>query len=454
VIDTIESFLYKGIWWSIDDPDNKVSGTLAYIPNKKASLDLGGFIKNPKIIHGISSSGKKITLYEFSSVTSHHNYPGFETSEYRPRIIFVGEHLSEELAFTSVSINYSYLQDWLDTNGFIEGRHPEISITYKKPERLMAKLNNKYNISVDYGLSVNREFGKYVNIRQTAYIITESSEDEPFDEYVEIMNHTMNFLTLAICEPVYPLIINARTKSMNPSSDSIMVYFPEFYIPTVNKSIHPLKMLFTFRDISESFDLYVTNWFLKSNLLEPTFDLHFDTMYTSRLTIQTKFLNMVQALEAYHRRNETMEQIDWPEETHSIRVESIIGAAPPKHKDWLRIQLKYSNESYMSKRLDEILNKYIEIIDDLLPSKRKRQHFVGKVTEYRNILTHFDPKKEPPKEEDLIYIYKIIKKIVELCLLTELGFSMKDILRLIKKDNDQERSAISRFEKAKEYFKK
>jgi hypothetical protein len=180
VIDTIESFLYKGIWWSVDDLNNKVSGTLTYIPNEKASLDLEGFIKKPKIIYGISSNGKKITLYEFSSITSHHNYPGFVTCEYRPRIIFVGEHLSEELTFTSVSINYSYLQDWLDTGGFIQGRHPEISITYKKPERVIAKLNDKYNISIDYGLSVNHEFGKYVNMRQTAYITTESSEEIPF----------------------------------------------------------------------------------------------------------------------------------------------------------------------------------------------------------------------------------------------------------------------------------
>ena len=56
-----------------------MSGTLTYIPNQKASLDLGGFIRNPKVIHGISSNGKKITLYEFLSIRSHHSYPGYET---------------------------------------------------------------------------------------------------------------------------------------------------------------------------------------------------------------------------------------------------------------------------------------------------------------------------------------------------------------------------------------
>lgn len=183
-----------------------MSGTLTYIPNQKASLDLGGFIRNPKIIHGISSNGKKITLYEFLSIRSHHNIPGFETCEYTPKIILVGEHLSE-LNFTKVSINYSNLQDWLDTGGFIESRSPEISFTYKKPEKIMAELNAIYNMSVDYGFSCNHEFGKNVNMTQTAYIITESEEDQPLDEYEKIMNQTMNFLTLAISKPVYPLII-------------------------------------------------------------------------------------------------------------------------------------------------------------------------------------------------------------------------------------------------------
>ena len=432
----MEGFEYKGVWWPSEKPKDQASGTLTYIPNQGASLDLVGFIDKPKIIHGISSNGKEITLYDFSSMRSHHNYPGFVTSEYTPRTILVGDHFSEELLFTSVSISYSYLQDWLATGGFIESRYPEISFKYKKPEKITAKLSGDYNISIDYGLSTNHDFGKNVNMKQIAYVIAESSEEKPLNEYEKIMNKTMNFLTLAIREPVYPQIILARTKSMNPGSDSIMIYYPTFNIPTANKSMHPLKMLFTFRDISKSFDRHLKNWFLKSNLLEPTFDLYFDTMYTSRLNIQTKFLNMIHALEAYHRRNGRMRQYDLPEEEHSMRIESIIGPAPSKHKDWLRVKLKYSNELYLSKRLEEILNMYIEVMEEFLPTNKIRKNFIGKVVEYRNALTHYDAMKEPPLVEDLYDAYQNVKMIVELCLLTELGFDEKDILRLLKKEDE------------------
>jgi hypothetical protein len=61
---------------------------------------------------------------------------------------------------------------------------------------------------------------------------------------------------------------------------------------------------------------------------------------------------------------------------------------------------------------------------------------IGKITEYRNTLTHFDPTKEQPSDEDIYGPYLNIKLIVELCLLTELGFDTSDILRLIKKENE------------------
>lgn len=253
--------------------------------------------------------------------------------------------------------------------------------------------------------------------------------------YDEIMSQTMNLLSLAIREPVYPLSINGRTKSMAFTSDEIRIYYPHMHITSEERSIHPLKMLFTYSDISKSIDKYLKNWFLKAKLLEPTFDLYFDTVYSSRLTIQTKFLNMVQALEAYHRRKETMKQSELPKEEHNKRIECIMGAAPAEHKAWLRDKLNFSNEVPLRKRLEEILNIYNEtIIDDYLQISGNKEDFIRKVTKYRNTLTHYDPKKKPPKIEDLIDIYPNVKKLVELCLLTEIGFSNKVIIQLLNKD--------------------
>ena len=104
----LEGFKYEGIWWPSEDRNKAISGTLNYVPNQKSSLNLIETFDNPKIIHGFSSDGKKITLYESHKTSEKHSFPGFTISEYSPKIILIGDHFSGPLNFTEISINYSY----------------------------------------------------------------------------------------------------------------------------------------------------------------------------------------------------------------------------------------------------------------------------------------------------------------------------------------------------------
>jgi hypothetical protein len=450
MISAIESFEYNGVWWPFEDQNNRVNGILTYVPNQKSILSLADTFDDSERIKGISSDGKKITLHKCHQIAEHHNVPGFVTSEYSPEIILVGNHFSETLNFTEVSINYSYLDQWLGLSGFkakYTGR--TTSISYRKPMRSEIKINKEFNMEISFAFSFERSL-RDVRMHQTAFITTRSKEEMSLEKFNEKMFQTMNLISLAIREPVSPLIINAKTKSF---SDQLRIYYPYMNNLSSERSIHPLNMLFEYRDISKSINSYLKNWFSEAKWLEPTFNLYFDTIYTPRLTIQNKFLNMVQALEAYHRRKENMRNYESSDKVHSIRIENIISNAPSEYKEWLGKKLEYSNEVYLSKRLEDILNVYGEIIETYLPSKRKRKDFIGKVTEYRNTLTHFDPKKELPKDEDISEIYPLVKNVVELCLLTELGFDSADILRLIKKEDDANRTAIIKIEKVKKDLK-
>ena len=64
----MDKFEYEGIWWLPDEPEKQVSGTLRFTPNEGAILDLIGSFKDikeiNKIILGISSNGKNITLHK------------------------------------------------------------------------------------------------------------------------------------------------------------------------------------------------------------------------------------------------------------------------------------------------------------------------------------------------------------------------------------------------------
>lgn len=175
----MEGFKYEGIWWPSDNPEKRVCGILIYIPNQKTSLYLIGIMDEPKIIQGFSSYGKKITLYKCHQIAEHDSYPGFATSEYTPEIILIGDHFSEVLSFTEISINYSYLDQWLGLSGF-KGKEPSnggiIDIAYKKPKRVETNINDEYNIAIDFSFSYERSL-KFVRMNQTANITAKFLEE-------------------------------------------------------------------------------------------------------------------------------------------------------------------------------------------------------------------------------------------------------------------------------------
>jgi hypothetical protein len=65
----LDSFEYSGEWWLPENPEKKVHGKLNYNPRARSILILDGALSEKpeagtyyKIILGISSNGKKMTL--------------------------------------------------------------------------------------------------------------------------------------------------------------------------------------------------------------------------------------------------------------------------------------------------------------------------------------------------------------------------------------------------------
>ena len=70
----------------------------------------------------------------------------------------------------------------------------------------------------------------------------------------------------------------------------------------IRDRLYPYDMLFTFKDISDRFEILLKNWFEKADTLGPVYDLYFGTLYNPRMYLQHQFLSLIQAIEVYHRR--------------------------------------------------------------------------------------------------------------------------------------------------------
>jgi hypothetical protein len=244
--------------------------------------------------------------------------------------------------------------------------------------------------------------------------------------------HIRNFLTLAITEPVYPLSIEGRIEpNENEPKNvdiSVGIFYRLLHISELCKDLTSHDMLFTFKDVSEDFGSFLRNWFTKAELLEPVYDLYFGTLYNPGQYLTNQFLNLVQAIESYHRR--TVGNNELPEEDHRIRIAEILITTPANHKEWLKEELKWSNELSLRKRLKSMLKSCPEALRNAIENE---DLFINRTIDTRNYWTHFDPslKEKVAEKGELYKLTSLLGMLLQSCLLKELGFSSESIDKLL-----------------------
>lgn len=219
----IESFEYKGLWWLPENQENKISGTLKFNPEEGPILELIGSFNElpelsaqppPEIVLGITSNGKKITLYGYRGKTDQVSWPGLPTTTLKPKVIFVGHHFSkkEKIYFDSLSINYTYLEDWFFVNPFsIEWNLPkEYKLQYKYPKPIIAEIG-EFKVSLESTLKTKYKKRDDIQIKHRVFIKLGSKRKHHFIDFMDAFNHIRNFICLGVKRPIYPTEINANT---------------------------------------------------------------------------------------------------------------------------------------------------------------------------------------------------------------------------------------------------
>jgi hypothetical protein len=162
-----------------------------------------------------------------------------------------------------------------------------------------------------------------------------------------------------------------------------------FYLVRDPGRIISHEMLFSFVDIAEDFEKCLRNWFRKSEILRPVYDLYFGTLYAPSPYMEPEFLSIIQAMESYHRRI-------------------------------------YGKTLSLRKRLEETWQKYADVMDRLIDDHNQ---FIDDLVNTRNYLTHYDKKKRAKAKHgrELFVLTQKVRSMLQACLLTELGLSMEMI---------------------------
>lgn len=163
----MNTFEHRGLWYLPNKPRRRLPGTLRFSPEEGARLELiGTFQREPEIniglleptvISGISTDGKRVTLYEctetYSTVWNSTNSPG--SSLYRAGCVLVGMSLRtiEDLKLQGSAIEYAHLDEWVNTDGFdidIARDLKRAAIKYNLPKRIEAANLDAYKVFIGF----------------------------------------------------------------------------------------------------------------------------------------------------------------------------------------------------------------------------------------------------------------------------------------------------------------
>jgi hypothetical protein len=438
----IKEFEYRGVWWLPEDPGREVGGILKFSPGEGARLELTGALKEPaslirrlsapELIFGKVFGRGKVTLYRCLEVKRHINTA--ETSDLIADVAFLGDHVDPRRAtFSSMSVESSELDLWANVNWVefpdlseLAGRN--FSIRFYKPELLEARLDNGIKVTLGVGIEgpqmswVQTE----VRLKRKIFVRVIPPSPCPFEECLNLVQAMLDLASLGILHPAIPNEIVGMVEERESEGSEpirIEILYRLSRKPSFDRaSLHPYAVLFSLADIYERFEEFVRNWFDTKARLEPVWNLYLATLHAPEMYVESHFLNIVHALEAFHRL--TVGGHELPEDEHGKRVDEIINSAPCQWCQWLMDKLRYSNEPSLRSRLIKVCGMFPSVTGRLIGNQKAVKRFVCQVVDTRNYMTHHDPElgQSAARGISLFPLTEKLKILVECCLLRELGF--------------------------------
>jgi hypothetical protein len=462
-----------GEWWLPEKPGIRLKGVLKYDPEKTLELILTGESKEIKdflnyrdnvvnypviverieIISGLLDNNADITLYN-----KNNGYWLLKTLVINPSIAIPGKRYEQlsDIEFSKITVEFTDLDTWVSRRSFknsfyfdkrgtvLESALFEFEPFEKKVEIVKEQAILELNVygTMDYIDSLD------VNIKTNAIInLTNINTDNGIglERAVTLLYGLKNLLTVLIWGPVYfkNLRVYLRDDNgLNNYNNTTDLIIAE-NIPKSIKRKDTTKMLFTFPLVRDHIDVVINTWFENIGKMMDIYILLLTTFYNEKLDPGNYFLNIVQALEGFHRRFFVGEYISKKEyDKHYLReLKTLIDGLkiPDKYmetvkpvKQRLKSLLRYGYQYGLRARLREMIKtfepKTIEYI------RENREDFIRFVAGARDELSHrlYGEKDEDVSREGLekdekydprtLYIkYVELKILLAFLILVNLG---------------------------------
>ncbi|WP_157076593.1 HEPN domain-containing protein [Sutcliffiella cohnii] len=408
------------------------------------------------VVYGKTHKGKEFTLYDCSirggtSISYAHDYKSKYIFKVHCSYILEGKVFTsdEEIKLKSVNFHLTNFNKWAFQQSIVEVETNDSDgyvIRTKKLEDFIHN-NDEFQLSISYVTIPDNEnkITTTFNIETFTKITMKFKNPTSLERAHSLIYQFRDFISLCTNLRTYIKYISAVPYFTEERGLDypIQIYGQviEFEKKEKISELTKFDEFISLDQIKDNFNICMSNWFQKNEKLKPVIDLYFSTKY-HKTSNERHFLNLVQALEAYHRL--TKENKVLPYDEHKTKIENILSNVPPEHKDWLKSRLAFSNEPNLHDRLDELLTpksksespyyaaRYQNLF--ILHGKSKLE-LIRDIKNTRNYNTHFDERliTKALKGEELYQLIALLKSMMEYYLLMELEIDEDLVLDFIWK---------------------
>ncbi|RNC98250.1 HEPN domain-containing protein [Lysinibacillus halotolerans] len=422
------------------------------------------------VVYGKTYQGKAFTLYkcQIEGSTNSSIVHDYETKYiYKVHCDYILEdaifNSEQEVLISEVYFSVTNLERWAFQNNVEVKSHDDYtrySITTNKSDEILHK-----NEEFEFKISIYTYAGDYsystssVSIKTYVRLELKFTKPTHLERIHSIIYQIRDFISLCTNLRTYIDYITAKPHYTNPDELQIPI---KIYGNAIefgdNKNIEELQnyhVYISLDNIKKDFNLCMKNWFEKNEKLRPVIDLYLSINY-HRTSLERHFLNLVQALEAYHRL--TRKNHVLPKEEHERKIQSIITNAPEQYQNWIKEKLNFSNEPSLHERLEELLTpkgkteaheiKYHHLFR---LGKKDKVKIIRDIKNTRNYNTHFDErlKRKSLKGEELYQLILLLKLMIEYYLLMELEIDEDIVLDLSWRKSEKLSTRIAIIESTK-----
>ncbi len=396
-----DEFPISGLWWLPADPDHQVRGVLQYTEDGGVELQLtegtlgidppgvGEVVKGHVIFGRDDRSKRAVTVLDAWHGGS--RTPAGDTNPQpvvRGHTVLTGSrHPDGEGRFDSCSFSFDGLAEWAA---------PYFRLITSEFEDGTETINVRYSATVGFDVG-DWNFQLFTSVRDhhdttlrelttRTHWVVRAAEPVSLDD---VWTHAIQPLKyLHILLTAEPTSLLDLTLHLRPAEEEAIGPDLRVHADWTRRRPQPKRRWHEWpiraSEVADRLEEVVSSWIRVMQSAESGIVLLFSVLAQEKeFYLQTRFLTLAQAAEAYHRHHPGFTTEVVPKAEHEARVGRLLESVPPEERKWLAEKLLHSNEPTFRQRLREIRSYVGEFAEEWVDSRA-----LNRIVNFRNDLTH------------------------------------------------------------------